>query len=220
MQNKYYKRSRISEAKFREIIKYFAMDFDATKISELTKISRNTINNILGKVRKTIFMLDKKTAVDYTQIHLEDHYIKGKKKGETTINKHIFGLFKKDNKIHVEIVNNCTKEQLKPLIQGEKIDSSASIHTNVLQMYDGLVINGYKQYTVFHNYHELESDKYHHVNGIKSFWSFCKRRLAKFNGLTNDKFILHLKECEFRFNNRQNDLYHLLLKILRNNPIA
>jgi transposase-like protein len=29
-----------------------------------------------------------------------------------------------------------------------------------------------------------------------------ENRLNKFNGFTNDKFILHLKECEFRSNNR------------------
>ena len=53
MQNKYYKLLRISEAKLRKIIKYFTMDFDATKISELTKIS------------KIILMLDAKTGKDY-----------------------------------------------------------------------------------------------------------------------------------------------------------
>ena len=35
----------------------------------------------------------------------------------------------------------------------------------------------------------------------------------------NKKFILHLKECEFRFNNRHNNLYHILLKLIRNNPL-
>lgn len=39
-------------------------------------------------------------------------------------------------------------------------------------------------------------------NGIESFWSFAKRCLAKFNGLTDQKFLLHLKESEFRFNHR------------------
>ncbi|MDE7315911.1 MAG: IS1595 family transposase, partial [Mucispirillum sp.] len=29
---------------------------------------------------------------------------------------------------------------------------------------------------------------------------FAKRRLSKFNGLTGEKFILHLKESEIRFN--------------------
>ena len=58
-----------------------------------------------------------------------------------------------------------------------------------------------------------------HVNGIESFWSYCKRRLAKFNGLTDEKFILHLKESEFRFNNRKQNLYKILLEIIRKNPL-
>ena len=43
--------------------------------------------------------------------------------------------------------------------------------------------------------------------------------LAKFNGLTDEKFILHLKESEFRFNNRKQNLYKILLKIIRENPL-
>lgn len=41
--------------------------------------------------------------------------------------------------------------------------------------------------------------------------SFAKRRMQKFNGLRSDKFYLHLKECEFRFNNRRDHLYHFVL---------
>ena len=37
-----------------------------------------------------------------------------------------------------------------------------------------------------------------HVNGIESFWSFTKRRLAKFNGVKAN-FPLHLKDCEWRW---------------------
>ena len=34
-----------------------------------------------------------------------------------------------------------------------------------------------------------------------------------------NSLYLHLKECEFRFNNRHNNLYLLLLKMVRNNPL-
>ena len=67
-------------------------------------------------------------------------------------------------------------------------------------------------YRVFHSSNEFVRGK-SHVNGIESFWSFAKRRLAKFNGLKDDKFILHLKECEWRFNNRQNHLNVVLYKM-------
>ena len=48
MKNKYIVRSRISEKKFREILKYFAQDLEATKIANFTGIS---INKILKSIR-------------------------------------------------------------------------------------------------------------------------------------------------------------------------
>ena len=51
MKNKYIVRSRISEKKFREILKYFAQDIEATKIANLTGISRISVNKILKNIR-------------------------------------------------------------------------------------------------------------------------------------------------------------------------
>ena len=51
MKNKYIIRSRISEAKFREILKYFAEDIEASKISNLTKISEVTLCKIFREIR-------------------------------------------------------------------------------------------------------------------------------------------------------------------------
>jgi transposase len=45
--NKYYNRSRLSEAKFREVIKYFSVDLSAAQIAQLTHLNLNTINKIL-----------------------------------------------------------------------------------------------------------------------------------------------------------------------------
>jgi len=46
-----------------------------------------------------------------------------------------------------------------------------------------------------------------HINGIESFRSYAKRRLAKFKGVPRHTFHLHLKECEFRFYHREEKLY-------------
>ncbi|HEX8377461.1 MAG TPA: hypothetical protein VF602_06545, partial [Pedobacter sp.] len=53
----------------------------------------------------------------------------------------------------------------------------------------------------------------------KQFTDFAGFRLKKLRGIRNDKLILHLKECEWRFNNRNNNLYSVLLEMLRKNPI-
>ena len=55
MKNKYIVRSRISEKKFREVLKYFAQDIEATKIANLTGISRIFINKILKNIRILMF---------------------------------------------------------------------------------------------------------------------------------------------------------------------
>ncbi|MEW8090662.1 MAG: transposase, partial [Candidatus Thiodiazotropha endolucinida] len=85
--------------------------------------------------------------------------------------------------------------------------------------YDGLVDLGYeKHFRVHHGRNEFARDQ-RHINGIESFWAYAKHRLSRFKGLPKHTFYLHLKETEFRFNHRNKDIYKLLLKVLRNNPI-
>jgi transposase-like protein len=82
-----------------------------------------------------------------------------------------------------------------------------------------LVDVGYaKHLRVRHNDNEF-ANRQSHINGIESFWSYAKRRLTKFNGVPRHTFYLHLKETEFRFNRRRDNLYQELLKLLRTNPI-
>ena len=54
MKNKYVKRSKISEAKFRKIIMYFALELDSQKIATLTSLNRNTVNRYLSRIRSRI----------------------------------------------------------------------------------------------------------------------------------------------------------------------
>ena len=58
------------------------------------------------------------------------------------------------------------------------------------------------------------------MDHIEAFLGFARKRLTRFHLNGDDHFYLGLKECEFRFNNRQEDLYKLLLKRFRENPLA
>ena len=86
--------------------------------------------------------------------------------------------------------------------------------------YDGLVDMGYqKHFRVEHGQNEF-ANRHSHINGIESFWAFAKTRLVRFRGLAKHTFYFHLKECEFRFNHRNEDIYKLVLKMLRENPLC
>ena len=60
-----------------------------------------------------------------------------------------------------------------------------------------------------------------HINGIENFWGYAKHKLSRFKGIKKDNFLLHLKECESRYNNGNNSeiLYQKLLKSIRKNPL-
>jgi hypothetical protein len=59
----------------------------------------------------------------------------------------------------------------------------------------------------------LFTDGQVHVNGIESFWSCTKRRLARFNGVKAN-FELHLKECEWGWGKDRDTILAELRKLL------
>ena len=104
------------------------------------------------------------------------------------------------------------------LVTEGKVLEGSTIYSDGWKAYYGLILNGYEHYRVYHSHNEFARGK-SHINGIESFWSFAKRRLAKFNGLSDETFPIHLKECEFRWNNKDSNLYKILLKLLRDSPL-
>ncbi len=135
----------------------------------------------------------------------------------------VFGLKQRKGKVYTQVIRNCSKKVIIPLIN-QRISRSAIVYTDGFKTYDGLVDLGYKKhYRVHHGKNEFakkEKKKIrNHINGIENFWGLAKVRLSKFRGMDKKTFYLHLKECEFRFNHRHDNLYMLLLKIIRNNPL-
>jgi len=222
MKNKYINRSKISEAKFRQILKYFTEDFDSTQTSKLTGVSRITISNIYQKLRLRIFKLTEYEEKLSGEIEADESYfgarrVRGKRGRGAKGKVPVFGLLKRNGKVFTVIVKNCERRQLMPIIKGKILEDS-TIYTDGWKSYDSLVLNGYRHYRIYHSKNEFARGK-NHVNGIESFWSYAKRRMAKFNGVPKEKFILHLKECEWRWNHRDDKMYKLLMKELRKNPL-
>ena len=226
MKNKYIVRSRISQKKFREILKYFAEDIEATKIANLTGISRISINKILKNIRILMASECEKISKFSGEIEIDESYFGAKrvrgKRGRGAANKTpVFGMLKRDGKVYTQIVKNCSASELIPILsQYSELDSS-TIYSDCWKAYDGLVdYAALAHYRVKHSKNEFANGK-NHINGIENFWGYAKHRLAKFKGIKKENFLLHLKECEFRYNTKttQENLYQKLLKLIRENPL-
>jgi len=130
----------------------------------------------------------------------------------------VFGLLKRGNEVYTEIVPDCKSATLQRIIKG-KTSVDSVIHSDGWREYNGLVDFGYnKHFRVHHGKSEFAQGNAH-INGIESFWGYEKNRLVKFKGMDKSMFNLHLKECEFRFNNSKQNIYRILLGIFRNKSL-
>lgn len=222
MNNKYCKRSKILEAKFREILRYFAEDFDSTQTANLTGISRRTISDIYQKLRLRINDLTEVEGKLSGEVEIDESYfgarrVRGKRGRGAKGKVPVIGLLKRGGKVYTRTVKKCRKADLMPIIKGKILEES-TIYTDGWKSYDGLVLNGYKHYRIYHSKNEFARGK-NHINGIESFWSYAKRRMSKFNGVPKEKFVLHLKESEWRWNHKDDNIYKGLMKELSKNPL-
>lgn len=221
--NRYLKRSHISEHKFKEITRYFSLDITAANTAQLTGVSRQTINRLYKKIRERIKKICDNEFPPGGEIEVDESFFGAKrvkgKRGRGSYGKTIvFGILERNGKVYTEIVPDCSKATLQRVIRG-KVSLDAVIHSDKWRGYNGLVDLGYKKhFRVDHGDNKFTNGK-SHINGIESFWSYAKRRLQKFNGISKKYFNLHLKESEFRFNNRGKNIYKILLHNLHENNL-
>ena len=224
MKNKYIYHAKISEAKFRQLLKCFALDLTATQCAEMTGLNRNTVNRLYSAIRRRIAEYSRLNSPVSGDIEVDESYfgarrVKGKRgrgAGGKTI---VFGLFKRDGKVYTEIVPDAKASTLQAIIRGHA-DIESVIHSDGWRGYNGLVDLGYeKHFRVNHGESEFSAGNGNHINGIESFWGYAKHRMTKFKGVPREQFEIYLKETEFRFNLRGQDVYKFLLKFFRDEPL-
>ena len=222
--NRYYRRSKISERKFRQIARYWAMDFTASDVAQLSGLTRKTVTMIFLKIRQRVAAeCERASPYANCEVEVDESYfgsrrVRGKRGRGASGKTIVFGIFKRNGCVYTEVVPNCKKRTLQAVIRG-RVGLDTIIHSDGWRGYDGLVDVGYsKHFRVDHGLNQFVRGP-HHVNGIESFWSFAKRRLQKFNGVPARTFYLHLKESEYRFNKRNQNLLRELLELLKRHPL-
>ena len=217
--NKYIKHTHISERKFREILQLFCADLTSTQIAEVAKINRNTVNRILQLLRKRIVELaEKESCFEASEIEVDASYFGGLQVRGASGKMKVFGMKKRCDKIYTQIIKNCSAAELVSIIKRLAPDDS-TICGDEWKSYDGLVNADYKKHYRVTHCQDVFANGRAHVNGIENFWGIVKNRLAQMRGITRKNFNLHLKETEWRFNHRNENIYKVLLSNLRRLPL-
>ncbi|GHU53814.1 hypothetical protein FACS1894132_07090 [Clostridia bacterium] len=130
MKKKDIKLAKISEYKFRQLLKCFVLDFTAT--AKMTNLNRNTVNRIYNEIRRKIFdyqlkmspIQPEKEEFEVDESYFGSRRVKGKRGRGAGSKIIVFGLYKRDGKVYTEIVSDCKSATLSRIIRGRAdIDS-------------------------------------------------------------------------------------------------
>ena len=185
MKNKYVKHAHISEVMLRKVLKLFCADLPALTTGGLSGLRVQGTQSLYDGLRLRIMELALAEARPFA--------------GEVEIDESSFGARRVRGKRGRGAGGKTPVIGL--LKRGGKGWKS----------YDGLVLGGDKHHRIHHHQNQFARGK-NHVNGIESFWSFTKLRLAKLRGIRPQYFFLHLKGSEWRWNHRHDNLNLLTQK--------
>lgn len=213
-------RIRISDKKYSLIIRLFAVDVTALQTATIGFVNRNTVNRYFSYFRRQIIhaaLKERKQEKITNGVEIDESYFGPRrqrgKRGRGAGNKIVvLGLRKRNGKVFAEIVPDASRKELLPIIR-RTVKSGSDIYTDGWRSYDALAVYGYNHKKVNHQKNEFARDDIH-INGVESFWSWTKRRLAKFNGVPTSLFAMHLLESEWRFNHRT-DILNQIRKLIR-----
>jgi len=194
----------------RLIVKCFCADITASQTSKIVGVNRKTADRYFNQFRYLIIkdqLKNREKIMLKNGIEIDESYfgarrVRGKRGRGSASKIIVLGLLKRNGNVYTQIISDASRIEIMPVIK-RVVESGSDIYTDGWKSYDALAVYGYNHKKVKHTENEFVNGS-SHINGVESFWSWLKRRLAKFNGVPKDRFGINLLECEWRFNHRKN----------------
>jgi transposase len=177
----------------------------------------NTIYKAVTTLRLAILATDIKNChlLFKGEVEVDESYFGGRRKGNrgrgAAGKVPVFGVLERQGRVNVEVVPDVKAETLLHLTV-KKVRRGSIVYTDRYKSYDALMFCGYRHLKVDHSTRFSQGRVY--INGLEGFWSFAKERLMKHHGISPKRFPLYVKELEFRYNHRKEDLFPLIVNLI------
>jgi len=200
---------RLTCVQWLSILKLFELEVSVRKMAQQMKLSYRAVYGAVMTIRMAILShADDADVLLGGEIELDESYFGGRRKGKrgrgAAGKVPVFGILERKGIVQVHVVPNVRAETLLGLTV-KKVRRGSVVYTDRLNSYDSLMFCGYRHLKVDHGKY-FSSGKVG-INGMEGFWSWAKERLIKHHGVSKEQFPLYLKELEFRYNNRNADLF-------------
>jgi len=180
-------------------------------------INYQAVTRVYNRLRNLLWHLCELEGAKMSgEIEVDEAYFGGKRKGNrgrgAAGKSVVFGLLERDGRVYTKIVQSVDACTLMEIIR-KKSRKGSVYYTDSFKSYNSLHRYG-KHYRVNHRYAFKTRSKYKsHINGIEGFWSFCKHKLYNYRGVSKSNFPLYLKEMEWRYNHRNENMLQELINI-------
>lgn len=206
---------RISYTRWLILIKLFELEISARRASAQAGLSYPTVLKAFNLIRYVITLHMTRKSKLQGKIEADEAYFGGKrrgKRGRGSENKIIvFGILERNGTVSVDIIQDASAKSLvKETVK--KVRRGSIVYTDKWKGYDSLMFCGYRHLQIDHDERFSRGKVY--INGIEGFWSFAKERLIKHHGVSPRKFLYYIKEMEWRYNNRNKDIFELIVEYM------
>jgi transposase len=203
------------------LIYLFALGVPAYRIRWYVSVSLATIiertfrvlrQSIYDESQQKLKELKLSGEIEIDEALLFGGHRKGSKRGLGAEGKTlVFGIYQRNGNVITFPILDRKYDTLVPLITRHTKKGSL-YYSDDHTAYATLNLIG-KHQVVAHGSEEYVRDN-SHINGIEGFWSYAKTWLYHYHGVPKQYFHLYLKEIEFRFNHRQEDVFRILANIM------
>ena len=175
-----------------------------------------TVTRVYQKLRFALYHTAELEGAKLSgEIEMDESYFGGKRKGKRGRGAKgksiVFGLLERDGRVYTRVVEGVSADDLMAVIR-KKTRKGSVYYSDTFKSYNSLKRLG-KHLRVNHSKSMVDKKTKNHINGIEGFWSFAKHILYNYRGVSKYHFPLYLKEVEYRFNHRHDNLFKLFLMI-------
>lgn len=198
------------------LLRYFCLEVSAHRAARTLEMSRDPVRVRFMAYRRWMAQQAATEARPLAgELECDETYFGGRRRG-TKRGRHIghkvvvFGILERGGRVATVVVPRTDEETLMQAIRQHAV-KGAVFYTDCFSSYKSVRHYG-KHLPVDHRTTYVQRGRRYvrHINGIEGFWSYAKERFAKHHGVSRIHFPLYLKEMEFRFNHRRDDLFALL----------
>lgn len=199
-----------------EIIRGFYQLVPAYRLATDLGVDVKVVTRIYQHLRESLYHTTELEAGRLRgEIELDEAYFGGRRKGKrgrgAAGKSLVFGLLERKGRVYTRVVENVTAEELMRQIK-EHTRKGSVYYTDSFRGYQSLKRYG-KHHQVNHSKSYVDKRTKNHINGIEGFWSYAKHVLYNYRGVSKYHFPMYLKEIEYRFNHRDENLFKLFLKL-------